>query len=183
MRWSAQETIRIPAARDDVFRVLTRIEDLPSWLSPVAGARLLAAEGDVRVVELVSGGAGGRRTVVELIEAEAESVLFAQVDRDRRRGVSGEARLRDAQGDTLVRVSLRVPSSPWRLDERRRLREGLTAALEALRRRCDRRERSSESRRLLSIRRGRNGSLELWLEGRSYELVPRESGSMEPGGG
>jgi len=136
MRWSAEATIRIPAARDDVFEVLSSVAELSSWLPFVNLARLLAAEGDVRVVELIGAGAGGHRTVFEIIASEPESILFTQVDRDRRRGISGEMVLLDGQAATVVRACLRVPSAPWRLDERRRLRAGLAAALEALRQRC-----------------------------------------------
>lgn len=178
MRWSSHATIDIGAPRSTVYDVVAAVEELPSWLPPLAGTRVLAAEGDVRIVEITGPSEG--RVVVELVESAPRSLLFTQVDRDRRRGISGEVRLEESHPGTVVRVRLTVPAPLWRPGVARRNRRSLLEALEALRRRCSREEPAPESRRLLSIRRRADGRLELWLEGAIYDMIPRPPDGEEP---
>lgn len=179
MRWNVDAEIRIEAPRAEVYGVVSSVEHLPSWVSALAGGRVLAAEGDVRIVEVSRLGEG--RLVVEVVESAPRSLRFTQVDRDRSRGISGEVELEEAQGATVVRARLTVPASLWRLGVRWRIRRELGDALEALEKRCGHDTRQPGSRPLLSIRRRKDGSLELWLEGMLYDLVPRRSARQERG--
>ena len=140
--------VELPYPIADVFRVATRIPDLPRWLPEVVSAELL--DPSLRVGSRVrlklgpaTGGAEITGTVTELVEP---------VDAGDRRGLAGRSRSRCGRGWT--RSAMRPRGSRWSWTWPRRRSSGSSP-----------RRRSVASRR--SCRRRWSGSARSWTRSRA----------------
>jgi len=111
-------SFELPAAPAEVFAGLTSYARLIDWVPGLRSARVLAREGDIAVLELVTDGTAadpcqstpqaqhgraeapaGSPLVLEIVETMPERLSFTQVDRFRGDGVSGTCELRLAAPD------------------------------------------------------------------------------------
>ncbi len=176
----ASTYIKVP--RRLAFAVLTSYEAYRSWVPDLLESRLLAAENDVSIVELVAPALSRGKFVLEFVESSDDWLLFNQVDRYRRDGVSGRWDLEDADGGAgvVVRASLSLRNGFLKLGTRTKLRQVMERTLDAL---------SARSLRLVAHGAAGEGlgkhkileldktgdSLRLHFDGRIYDLVPHTS--------
>ena len=132
-------SIELPYPRDRVFRVATRIEDLPRWLPEVVDATLLdpTLEGGSRIRLKLSPAVGGVEIVGTVRQLRAPSILAIG-------GTGGplsvEVRTRlDPVGESSTRIALEVDlSAPLLLgfvmrEAERRINAELPASLQRFR--------------------------------------------------
>lgn len=129
-----EATIHIDGDIDEIYDRLTDYPNLKNWLPGVNDARVLAREGDVVVVEVAAPGLRAPSLVLELVHAPPAQAYFTRVDRYRGEGTTGLWAL--VESDTGSGAELRVRLQPGAglvgLGGRRRFREGLDRALEAI---------------------------------------------------
>ncbi len=174
------ETRSVESPAEHVVAVTTDVTKLSSWLPEITGAAVLVQEGDISIIELRGPRLHGGRLVLECVRASAETVVFAEVDRYRGRGFSGNFSVRqDAGGrESLLSAEIQQDGSPFNFFSRRRLSRTLGEVLTAVLRRVAEsspQERASayERRKILEVIR-RNGKLFVCINGHSFEL-PSES--------
>lgn len=173
---------RIAADRDKVFALLTDYGSLANWLPGVGSARELAREGDVVVAELTAPTLGAPNLVLEIVHSPPAVAHFTRVDQYRGEGTSGTWELTEVDDGVELRVRVRPGPALAGARGRRRLRDGLEKALEAI-------ERGLESaiteesqavenegrRKVLEVT--RNGdTVVVWHRGRIFELPRRTEG-------
>lgn len=132
MKREAHAERRLAAPPAEVAAVLADYARYREWLPGVEQSRVLAAEGDVAVVELAA--PARPPLVLETVRASATSLLFRQVDRYRRSGLAGRIELAPGAHGGETRVQAAATWAAGWLDFRasRRLRERLEHALTAL---------------------------------------------------
>jgi hypothetical protein len=122
--------VGVPPAR--VFEVLADFERYPGWCPGIAATRLLAREGDVAIVE-IRAASGAPPLVLEMVATRDASMMFTQVDRERRRGLSGQFDIEPSPpSGARVRGQVSFGAALPRPGQRRRLRSALTRLLAAL---------------------------------------------------
>ena len=170
-RVAAEQAVGATPAR--VFEVLADYERYPAWCPGVAAARLLAREGDVAIVEVQPAPGGGSPLVLETVATRNASLMFTQVDRERRRGLSGQIDLVPASpSGVLVRGQVAFGAALPRPGRRRRLRSALAGLLRALAARFGPAEPAEEgAETLLEIVRTGEG-LELRVAGERLRFPP-----------
>lgn len=127
---------RVTSAPGPVFQAIAEYEGFPAWCPEIRSARVLAREGDVAIVEVRTAAHPERPLVLEVVATPGTSVMFTQVDRNRRRGLSGRFDVAPERAGSSVRGELAFGTllpNPWR---RRRLRSVLADTLRALARHC-----------------------------------------------
>lgn len=177
----ASTYIKVP--RRLAFAVLTSYEAYRNWVPDILQSRLLAAESDVSIAELVAPAYSRGKFVLEFVESSNDWLIFNQVDRYRRDGVSGRWDLEDADGGAgvVVRASLGLRNSFFRLGTRRKLRQFLERALDGLSTRCLRLAahgaagEATGKRKIFELDRD-GDALQLRFDGRVYDLVPHTEG-------
>ena len=177
-----ERSIYIKAPRALVYGVLTRYESHRRWVPDITESRVLACEGDISVVEFRAPPFGDEKLVLEFIESTNRELLFRQVDRYRKGGLSGRYLLQDDHdGDgVVVRGSMSSGGGVLALRSRRRAREFLERTLSALRVRALKLEAAGatgggEKIKVLEIRK-RGELLEVDLHGERYTLNAARSG-------
>ena len=126
--------VEIASSRDEVFELLTNYPRLSEWLAGVQSARVLAREGDVAIVEVAAPGLSAPSLVLELVHSPPGQAHFTRVDQYRGEGTSGSWKLSESTSRVELRVQLRPGPSFSGARGRKRLRSGLEAALQAIRR-------------------------------------------------
>lgn len=171
-----EAAVRIDGDVDEIFARLTDYTKLSTWLPGVDSARVLAREGDVVVVEVAAPGLGAPSLVLELVHSPPARAHFTRVDRYRGGGTTGLWALSQPADGTGVELQVRLqPGAGVGLGGRRRLREGLERALEAVRAGFvgKKSERETEGRRkILEVTR-RGDTVVVWHRGEVFELPRR----------
>ena len=183
MRWKTSATTTLPLTRNDAYAMLTAYDQFQDWLPEISHSRVLAREGDIAVIELVSPLLLEGSLVLEVVHTPPDAAIFSQADRYRQRGISGGWRLLgsdDSQSSesVLLEVELEVPASLVNPGPRRRARATLNAALAALHARSASQAPGAgdEGRKILEVVR-EAGGLRVWLLGETFSLTP----GPEPG--
>jgi hypothetical protein len=181
----ASTYIKVP--RQLVFAVLASYDSYRDWVPDVLESRLLAAEGDVAITEFVAQAYNGGKFVLEFVASSNDWLMFNQVDRYRRDGLSGRWDLEKATVDSgvVVRASLSMRNSVFKLGSRRQLRQVLDRTLDALASRSLRLAAHGAAGATLGRRKifelVRTGdALQLDFEGESYDLIRRTGGPDDP---
>jgi hypothetical protein len=177
---TVEAVVHIDGNVDEIFARLTDYPKLKNWLPGVNDARVLVREGDVVVVEVAAPGLGAPSLVLELVHAPPAKAHFTRVDRYRGEGTTGLWAL--AESDTGSGADLRVRLQPGAglvgLGGRRRFREGLDKALEAIRagfveKKPEPEPESEDRRKILEVTRS-GDTVVVWHRGEVFEL-PRRS--------
>jgi hypothetical protein len=170
-RAHASITLDVPQA--EIYGLLTEYEGFADWVPGITGCRVLASEGDITVVELVT---GERSLTLELIASPPRGLQFATVDEPRRRTVSGGWRIHeDSSGNgTVLEARLRMHTRLFDFRARRRMRDALETALASVRQQVARVTRQVPPtgvlrRKILEVIRHEDG-IQVWIEGNTYEL-------------
>lgn len=163
----------------EIFARLTDYPNLRNWLPGLNDARVLVREGDVVVVEVAAPGLGAPSLVLELVHAPPAKAYFTRVDRYRGEGTTGLWAL--AESETGSGAELRVRLQPGAglvgLGGRRRFREGLDRALEAISAGFveEKAEPESEGRlKILEVSRS-GDTVVVWHRGQIFELSQRKA--------
>jgi hypothetical protein len=169
----ARASIPLDVTQAEIYGLLTEYQGLADWVPGITGCRVLAREGDIAVVELVT---GERSLTLELIASPPYDVQFATVDEARRRTVSGGWRSHeDSSGKGVVlEARLRMHTRLFDFRARRRMHDALETALAAARQQVARVTRQVPStgvmkRKILEVIRHEDG-IQVWIEGNTYEL-------------
>ncbi|MCP4202725.1 MAG: hypothetical protein GY769_12420 [bacterium] len=178
---TVQASTYIKVPRNLAFAVLTGYESYRDWMPDVLESRLLAAEGDVAITEFVAPAYGPGKFVLEFVGSSDDWLMFNQVDRYRRDGLSGRWDFEgtDAGSGVVVRASLSLKNGLFRIGTRRGLRQVLERTLDALASRSLRLAAHGAlgaglgKRKILELVRG-GDSLRIHFDGATYRLV-RES--------
>jgi hypothetical protein len=174
---SIEAAININGDINEVFTRLTDYKNLRHWLPGVKDARVLAREGDVVVVEVSAPGLGAPSLVLELVHAPPAKVHFTRVDRYRGEGTTGLWALHEAETGSGVdlRVRLQPGAGLVGLGGRRRFRESLHEALEAIRGGLEEKRPETETdgrRKILEVTRS-GDTVVVWHRGEVFELPRR----------
>lgn len=173
-----EAAVHIDGDIDDIFARLTDYPNLKNWLPGLNDARVLVREGDVVVVEVAAPGLGAPSLVLELVHAPPAKVHFTRVDRYRGEGTTGLwalAESGDGSGSEL-QVRLQPGAGLVGFGGRRKFRDGLDTALEAIRAGFveEKPEPTADGRRkILEVTRS-GDTVVVWHRGEVYEL-PRRS--------
>lgn len=175
----ASTYIKVP--RRLAFAVLARYESYRDWMPVVLESRLLAAEGDVTIAEFVAPAYSNGKFVLEFVESPDDWLMFNQVDRYRRDGLSGRWDLEEANGGSgvVIRGSLSLRNGIFRFGSRRRMRQILERTLEALASWSLRLAAHGAAgkgfgkRKILELVRTAD-SLKIDFDGESYDLIRQE---------
>lgn len=180
----ASDYIKVP--RHLAFAVLAGYDSYRDWMPEVLESRLLAAEGDVAIAELLAPAYGSGKFVLEFVESSEDWLMFNQVDRYREDGLSGRWDLEEVDGGAgvVVRGSLYLRNGLFKFGSRRRMRQSLERTLEALASRSLRLAANgangadgasgagSGKRKIFELIRT-EGSFKVDLDGEIYDLVRR----------
>ena len=174
MNRTEQTTVRLAAPRRLVFPHLTDYDRFGEWVPGVTRSRVLEREGDIVVAEFASPLGPGGKVVLELVHTPPEAVIFTQVERYRRRGLSGRLEFREeGEGrETALTIVASVGASPLDLSSRGRLRSALAAAAAAaVARTADLAAAGptpgGERKKILEVVR-RGGTLDVWFRGERF---------------
>jgi hypothetical protein len=183
MRWKTSATTTLPLTRNDAYVMLTAYDQYQDWLPEVTHSRVLAREGDIAVVELVSPLLVEGNLVLEVVHTPPDAAIFSQADRYRQRGISGGWQLRSDDSDqspdsVVLSIEVEIPASIVNPAPRQRARAALNAALATLHARSASLApgANEERRKILEVVR-QAGGLQVWLQGETYSL----SSGTEPG--
>ncbi len=177
----ASTYIKVP--RRLAFAVLAGYRSYRDWMPDVLESRLLAAEGDIAIVELVAPEYTKGKFILEFIDSPADWLVFRQVDRHRRTGLAGRWDLeeRDGGSGVVIRGSLSLRNSFFKFFSGRRLQRALQGTLEALGSRALRLAAHGAAgeelgkRKVFGLIRTAD-SLEIEFDGRTYNLVRQAGG-------
>lgn len=180
---TVQASTYIKVPRNLAFAVLTGYESYRDWMPDVLESRLLAAEGDVAITELVAPAFGPGKFVLEFVGSSDHWLMFNQVDRYRRDGLFGrwDFEETDAGSGVVVRASLSLKNGLLRIGTRRALRQVLERTLDALASRSLRLAAHGAlgadlgKRKIFELERT-GGSLRIHFDGKSYDLVRQAEG-------
>ena len=176
-----EAAIHINEDVDEIFARLTDYPNLKNWLPGLKDARVLVREGDVVVVEVAAPGLGAPSLVLELVHAPPAKAHFTRVDRYRGEGTTGLWAL--AESDTGSGSEFRVRLQPGAgmvgFGGRRRFREGLDTALEAIRsgfveKKLDPEPEVEGRRKILEVTRS-GDTVVVWHRGEVFELPNRSA--------
>jgi len=180
---TVQASTYIKVPRPLAFAVLTSYESYRDWVPELLQSRLLAAEGDVAITEFVAPAYSRGKFVLEFVQSHDDWLIFNQVDRYRRNGLSGRCDLEEADGGAgvVVRAALGLSNGVLRFGTRRRLRQVLAHTLDALASRSLRLAAHGAAGSGLGKREifeldTTGGSLELRFAGKTYNLVRQVHG-------
>ena len=173
-----EATVHIDGDIDEIFTRLTDYPNLKSWLPGVDDARVLVREGDVVVVEVAAPGLGAPSLVLELVHAPPAKAHFTRVDRYRGEGTTGLWALAPSGSGagTEFRVRLQPGAGLVGFGGRRKFRDGLETALEAIRAGFVEEKPESTAagrRKILEVTRS-GDTVVVWHRGEIYEL-PHQS--------
>jgi Polyketide cyclase / dehydrase and lipid transport len=131
-RVEASAYIKVP--RRLAFAVLAAYESYRDWMPDVLESRVLAAEGDISVVELVAPEFSRGKFIVEFVVSPDDWLMYRQVDRYRQDGVSGRWDLDEADGgeSVVVRGSVCLRNSLFGFGSRARMQQVMERTLDAL---------------------------------------------------
>jgi len=174
-----EATVHIDGDIDEIYDRLTDYPNLKSWLPGVNEARVLAREGDVVVVEVAAPGLGAPSLVLELVHSPPARAHFTRVDRYRGEGTTGRWTLAGSENGSGAELMVRLQPGAGLvgLGGRRRFREGLDRALEAISAGFveEKAEPESEGRRkILEVTRC-GDTVVVWHRGEVFELPHRRS--------
>jgi hypothetical protein len=179
MRWKTSATTTLPLTRNDAYVMLTAYDQYQDWLPEVTHSRVLAREGDIAVVELVSPLLMEGSLVLEVVHTPPEAAIFSQADRYRRRGISGGWQLRSdgnsqSPGSVVLSIEVEIPANFVNPGPRQRARAAINAALATLHARSASLAPgiSDERRKILEVVRQADG-LQVWLRGETFTLSPK----------
>lgn len=177
----ASTYIKVP--RHLAFAVLSGYESYRDWMPDILASRILAAEGDIAIAEFVAPVYSSGKFILEFVDSSDAWLMYNQVDRYRRDGLSGRWDLEEADGGegVVIRGSLSLRNGLFRFGSRRRMRQALERTLEAL---------ASRSLRLAAHGAAAEGvgkrkifelvstadSLEIDFDGETYNLVRQARG-------
>lgn len=172
-----EAAVHVDGDIDEIFARLTDYTKLSTWLPGVDSAKVLVREGDVVVVEVAAPGLGAPSLVLEFVHAPPAKAHFTRVDRYRGEGTTGLWALAeaDAGSGTELRVRLQPGAGLVGLGGRRRFRQDLERALEAIRAGFigKKPEREIEGRRkILEVTRS-GDTVVVWHRGEVFELPRR----------
>jgi hypothetical protein len=177
----ASTYIKVP--RRLAFAVLAGYGSYRDWMPDVLESRLLAAEGDIAIVELVAPEFKRGKFILEFVDSSDDWLIYRQIDRYRRTGLGGRWDLeeRDGGSGVVVRGSMSLRTSIFRFGSGRRLRQVLDGTLEALASRALRLAAHGAvgeglgRRKVFELVRTAD-SLEIEYDGRIYDLVRQVGG-------
>ncbi len=161
-----------------VYSILVGYEAYREWVPDVVESRLFAREGDVAVAQFLSPPYRAGKFVLEFVETPRSGVVFTEIDRYGRSGLTGRWDLEEADGGAgvVVKGVLSLRAGVFRLGSRGPMRRVLERTLTALADRSMRLAASGatgeegERREVLEIVRGAD-SVEVRLDGEVFHLV------------
>jgi len=172
-----ESAVHIDGNVDEIFARLIDYPNLKNWLPGLHDARVLVREGDVVVVEVTAPGLGAPSLVLELVHAPPAKAHFTRVDRYRGEGTTGLWALAESEAGSGAELLVRLQPGAGMVGfgGRRRLREGLDKALDAIRSGFERNRPETETegrRKILEVTRS-GDSVVVWHRGEVFELPHR----------
>lgn len=181
MRWSYHHAVTLPLPQSEAFNLMTQYDALPEILEGITWARILTREGDITVLVLRGPLLDGSELVLELVHSPCSSVVFAQADRYRQRGCTGQVRIQPSPEDpecSTLTLDLHIPIGLLSFLARAEASRQAERCLEALRSRAEHtaavRDQDQEEtpRLILQLVKGES-SLDVTLHGQTYQLALR----------